>query len=1163
MQAFHNTPTLGYIAWQDVHIQYKGTTYSIPNGNTNKRFVIWKYADPDCFYGSDVFPTLGPEDLLVFLNKNGTYAIVPKTQIVDGSLIVSDSIMTDAIAANAITTAKIAAGAITADLIAANAIGAGAIAAGAVTADKIAAGEIATTHLAALAVTADKIAANSISADKIAANAVGAEKIAAGAISADKLAAGAVTAEKIAAGAISTDKLSIGLADTIEATPRTIAPDTETYFPFDGGLASTRGAQPTFTRASTATNPETGAIVATDEPRFVEGRFGKAVLVEEGTTNYVPAALRSAEWRTQLYNWNTYGRFAVTAGDKIAISLDTRAVAGYSYGGRCLIVHLRDAQDQAIDGTTRQYNINTSSERQTFLYDVTHAGDVFFYVVSNGSGYVFEYRCLQMESKPYATSFVDGTRAGETLLIPTDALDPQEGTWEQWMLVTPDTKTTGMGYNREVFSVRRPANTIGMELRHETSSANWRLVAYDGSVYSLCDVPNSLTPDGWHHWAITWTLSELKIFLDGALQHTISNPHLPEAFAATAQIGYRLNTRHCGLRLHRRALTDEEIVAHAQAAAAPYDPRSLVGAIDADVRTVTALGNQITMDSTGLKMKNVDSPIVMMHLDANRLGFWDNHGEPSIGIGDVADMATALGSDMQYGLLLAQGEIRATEAVIRKSLAQGLVGQKHIEEGSVTLKKLSDLLSVTIPDRFMLVKQTSIGPAEESLTNPGFETGSRSGWTGTGTVQGTGARTGTYCVKNPNLYQECATWPGQTWQGYAYWYSDYSRTAIVELIFLDSTGAVLDTVTTSDTKIFSSWTKLTVTGTAPEGAVKVRFSVRYTGTADIWVDDCSCIGSLVHADGTVVLDHTIPGDEVVEQIWITASGGGAKSVLVNGDVRATSILVTTGIKMDVRADEGDLQVQVVVKGYVTGGAYKLHQNQRLPLRSAEPNYAVTITEASAGGGVCDTACQKACQSSCLAGCQDACEANCQTVCQQECMYSCQQTCQDACQDSCESTCEQTSQGGGCWVAGTPVTIYSPESETATEIPVEQLEPGMQMPYYNPATDTLAITECLSNLRSYTHTIYVAEVEGGWTLEMTGEQPMDVLRPHLVTGQTMWHRVQARYLRAGDKLIRPFDKALHEVLSVREESRARTWVWNPKTTAGAYIAHGFADAISKT
>lgn len=149
------------------------------------------------------------------------------------------------------------------------------------------------------------------------------------------------------------------------------------------------------------------------------------------------------------------------------------------------------------------------------------------------------------------------------------------------------------------------------------------------------------------------------------------------------------------------------------------------------------------------------------------------------------------------------------------------------------------------------------------------------------------------------------------------------------------------------------------------------------------------------------------------------------------------------------------------------------------------------------------------------------------------------------------------------MAGTPVTVYLPESETATEIPVEQLEPGMQMPYYDPATDTLAITECLSNQRSYTHTIYVAEVEGGWTLEMTGEQPMDVLRAHLVTGQVMWHRVQARYLRAGDKLIRPFDKTMHTVLSVREESRARTWVWNPKTAARAYIAHGFADAISKT
>jgi len=125
--------------------------------------------------------------------------------------------------------------------------------------------------------------------------------------------------------------------------------------------------------------------------------------------------------------------------------------------------------------------------------------------------------------------------------------------------------------------------------------------------------------------------------------------------------------------------------------------------------------------------------------------------------------------------------------------------------------------------------------------------------------------------------------------------------------------------------------------------------------------------------------------------------------------------------------------------------------------------------------------------------------------------------------------------------------------------VEELKPGMMMPWYDPVTDTLQESECLSNQRTYTHTIYVAEVEGGYTLEMTGEQPMDVLRPHYATGEIVWHKLPARYIRPGDKLVRPFDGTLHEVLSLERTQRAKTWVYNPRTASGRYIVHGFADS----
>jgi RNase P/RNase MRP subunit POP5 len=142
-----NTPSAGYIRWSGVSIAYKGTTYSIANGATNYHYIYWLYSNPTVFYGSDAFPTLGDDDILVFINKNGIHAVVPNTTVVDGSLIVPQSILTNAIAANAITSDQIAANAVTAGKISAGAVTANTIAAGAVGADKIAAQSIAATKL--------------------------------------------------------------------------------------------------------------------------------------------------------------------------------------------------------------------------------------------------------------------------------------------------------------------------------------------------------------------------------------------------------------------------------------------------------------------------------------------------------------------------------------------------------------------------------------------------------------------------------------------------------------------------------------------------------------------------------------------------------------------------------------------------------------------------------------------------------------------------------------------------------------------------------------------------------------------------------------------------------------------------------------------------------
>lgn len=105
-------------------------------GNPNNSVSVRTQLAPGLVY-ADVLPELAPEDMLLFLNKNGVGVLVPTTQVIEGSLIVSGSVLADAIGANQIDTWHLKAEAIKANVIAANAITAPAISAGAITTDKL------------------------------------------------------------------------------------------------------------------------------------------------------------------------------------------------------------------------------------------------------------------------------------------------------------------------------------------------------------------------------------------------------------------------------------------------------------------------------------------------------------------------------------------------------------------------------------------------------------------------------------------------------------------------------------------------------------------------------------------------------------------------------------------------------------------------------------------------------------------------------------------------------------------------------------------------------------------------------------------------------------------------------------------------------------------
>lgn len=128
-------------------------------------------------------------------------------QIIDTSKIAANAVAAGKIAANAVSAEQLAALAVNAEKLAENAVTVGKIVDNAINAAKIAANAVTATQLANLAVNSRNVADAAIQAAAVAANAITTAKLAANAVTADQLAALAVNATKIADSAISASKI--------------------------------------------------------------------------------------------------------------------------------------------------------------------------------------------------------------------------------------------------------------------------------------------------------------------------------------------------------------------------------------------------------------------------------------------------------------------------------------------------------------------------------------------------------------------------------------------------------------------------------------------------------------------------------------------------------------------------------------------------------------------------------------------------------------------------------------------------------------------------------------------------------------------------------------------------------------------------------------------
>ncbi len=559
-QVLDNTPSLGYIAWSGVHIVYKGVDYAVADGNTNKKYVWWDYTYPTLFQTSDALPVLTDDDVLVFFNKNGTHLTVPKATVVDGGLIVSESILADALAANSVTGVKIQAGSISADKIAAGAVGA----------EKIAAGSIASEHIAAAGITADKITSG-------------------------RLLAGLVEV-------VSQDGLARFLGDGFRVYSNN--GELRAHLGYYESLGTQTA---TFTRSSVA-YLSTGTQVAANAPRYETGKFAQAWFGEEGTRN-----LWVYSDPTALSQLDVYGNVSIaTAGSVDArfsggVVFGDNSVTRYAYKTPSLtasttysvsaFIKMNDGS-QPVPGTDFRFVLAGVAFTPTnvklvtgTLYRVWGSYSTPSSITSYNTGVVkytgssakgFSVSGFQVEQKAYATSYMptsgaSATRSAETLTIPTAGVFPDTNNfsielWAKTQVVKTDTY-------QGIFGGRGIPGAPPVDLMIATN--NQLMFFYLDSAGTNTSLPTGYyisNRTNWHYYAVAFNNGLVRIYVDGAKVKEANITLRQYTGSGNFYVGRSIVAAECwnglidDLRISSRARTDAEFsAAYSSNAPLPVD----------------------------------------------------------------------------------------------------------------------------------------------------------------------------------------------------------------------------------------------------------------------------------------------------------------------------------------------------------------------------------------------------------------------------------------------------------------------------------------------------------------------------------------------------------------------------------------------------------------
>lgn len=280
--------------------------------------------------------------------------------------------------------------------------------------------------------------------------------------------------------------------------------------------------------------------VATYRPG--EGRFGRgAVAVEEGTVNLHPnpndwTQFRANNPTTSPVEFQEYG-----VGGRIRRNPDFE---GRSSSFSCYNLFLFDA----VEGEVYTHSLKVKPERDAWLtlnpavgFVLCKAGEWTtltrtITASETGSRRVsglygndtwgpdfnpwIEFKEYQIEQKPFATSFVDGTRAAGKLEYPQSIWNHATGTFAAWVKTPTDVSTDRVLTLQWSKDDLNPQSRFG--IRMNTSG---RFVVSYGSADTLTTV-DSYNDGEWHHVALTWVdgTADIHLYVDGERVASASEP---------------------------------------------------------------------------------------------------------------------------------------------------------------------------------------------------------------------------------------------------------------------------------------------------------------------------------------------------------------------------------------------------------------------------------------------------------------------------------------------------------------------------------------------------------------------------------------------------------------------------------------------------------------